>query len=65
MDHFEHLKMPRQVLFRFSKDKYIEKPTALKKAFDSHVCEMAKEERNIPLFTNPFLLTEGKICDMN
>jgi hypothetical protein len=26
---------------------------------------MAEEERNIALFTNPFLLPEGKIYDMN
>ena len=57
--------MPRQVLIRFNKDKYIEKPTALKKAFDSRVCEMAEGGGNIPLFTNPFLLPEGKIYDMN
>jgi hypothetical protein len=26
---------------------------------------MAEAERNIPLFTNPFLLPEGKIYDIN
>lgn len=26
---------------------------------------MAEEERNIALFTNPFMLPEGKIYDMN
>ena len=57
--------MPRQVIFRFSQDKYIEKTRALKKAFDPRVCEMVEEERNIPLFTNPFLLPEGKIYDIN
>jgi hypothetical protein len=53
------------VLFRFSRDKYIEKTRELKKALESRVCEMAEEERNIALFTNPFLLPEGKIYDMN
>ena len=52
--------MPRQVLIRFNKDKYIEKPTALKKAFDSRVCEMAEGGGNIPLFTNPFCYQKAR-----
>ena len=33
--------MPWQVLFGFSYDKYVEKPTALK-AFEFRVCELAE-----------------------
>jgi hypothetical protein len=51
--------MPR--LFRFSYATYIENPSA----FKSGVCEFSREERNIALFTNPFLLPEGKTYDMD